>query len=336
MRSDCASPPPLVNMTYTIAGGMDTPTQAVDSYFDRTEFNDLGVTRRRRAQSNSRPSVEPTEIPPLLGGDRNGQGRPLSSPNGASSQSWGTFVATIVGGVAGKIVQFCRAGAFTGFYAGGGKGYQVDSPRQTERMRSSSNWEDVDESRTQDRFDRSATPVPGQYPEDDEIDWTSSRPAKRLHTENGAGWVMVSEDLDTVSPAPTSRLPPRRKTITTQGLVRPSLVSRRSLVPVSRRASGIAQSGSPTVHSGRPPLSPHKRSSSEITPAQASPLSPEAIRFMQDRRREERQADASIRRLNDQLKAMIQEGKAALGTKIEVLDAVDDVQMEDEGYFEDR
>jgi hypothetical protein len=87
------------------------------------------------------------------------------------------------------------------------------------------------------------------------------------------------------------------------------------------------------VQSGRPALTPHKRSASDISTTQESPLSPEAFRYLQERRREERQADASIRRLNDQLKQMIQEGKAALGTKIEV---VEDVQMEDEGYFEDR
>jgi len=62
-----------------------------------------------------------------------------------------------------------------------------------------------------------------------------------------------------------------------------------------------------------------------------TPLSPETQRYMADRRREERQADASIRRLNEQLKAMIKEGKQALGTKVEVLD---DIEMEDEGYFE--
>lgn len=54
---------------------------------------------------------------------------------------------------------------------------------------------------------------------------------------------------------------------------------------------------------------------------------------MAERKREERQADASIRRLNEQLKAMIKEGKEALGTKVEVLDELD-VDMEDEGYFE--
>lgn len=62
-----------------------------------------------------------------------------------------------------------------------------------------------------------------------------------------------------------------------------------------------------------------------------TPLSPETQRFMAERKREDRAADASIRRLNEQLKAMIKEGKEALGTKVEVLD---DVEMEDEGYFE--
>jgi hypothetical protein len=334
MRSDCGSPPPLVNTTYTIAGGIDTPTQTVENYFDRAELKDLGVMRRRRAASNSRRSIEPMEIPAMLGGDRNGQGRPLSSPNGAPPQSWGHFVATIVGGVTGKLWEFCRVGAFTGFYAGGGKGYNIEGASDANTTRNSGVWEDVEESRTLDRFDRAATPVPGQYPEDDDVEWASSRPAKRLQTGTGAGWVMVSQDLDTSSPAPTSRLPSRRQTaITSQGLAKAPLVSRRSLVPVSRRSSGIPQSGSPAVHLGRPALTPNKRSSSDISPTPASPLSPEALRYMQERRREERQADASIRRLNDQLKHMIQEGKAALGTKIEV---VDDVQMEDEGYFEDR
>jgi hypothetical protein len=336
MRSDCGSPPPMANTTYTIAGGMDTPTQAEDSYFDRGELRDLGVTRRRRAPSNSRRSIEPVEMPAILGGDRNGQGRPLSSPNGAPSSSWGHFVATIVGGVTGKLWEFCRAGAFTGFYAGGGKGYNIENSKGTNTMRNSGIWEDIDESRALDRFDRSATPVPGQYPEDDDddIEWSSSRPAKRLQTGTGAGWVMVSEELDLASPKPTSRLPSRRQTaITAQGLPRPPLVSRRSLGPATKRASGIPLSGSPAVHLGRPTLTPHKRSAPDISSADGSPLSPEAVRYVQERRREERQADASIRRLNDQLKQMIQEGKAALGTKIEV---VDDVQMEDEGYFEDR
>lgn len=40
----------------------------------------------------------------------------------------------------------------------------------------------------------------------------------------------------------------------------------------------------------------------------------------------------SIKRMNDQLKALLREGKQALGTKIDVLDDA----MGDEGYFEDN
>jgi len=44
------------------------------------------------------------------------------------------------------------------------------------------------------------------------------------------------------------------------------------------------------------------------------------------KRKEEREADESIRRLDAQLKAMIREGKEALGTKIEV-------EMDDDDDF---
>lgn len=51
------------------------------------------------------------------------------------------------------------------------------------------------------------------------------------------------------------------------------------------------------------------------------------------RRKEERQTNASMRKLNDRLKAMIREGREALGTKIEVEETMDE-DMEDEGFAE--
>lgn len=332
MRSDCASPPPLANVKYTIAGGLDTPTQTAESYFGR-DYNDadLGVTRRWKDLSvTTKPTTQPVEAPVVLGGDRNGQGRYQDSQSETRTQSWGNFVFTIVGGVAGKMWEFCKVGTFTGFYAGGGEGYHVNDSEKAQ-VRRRSTWEDVDDTRVPDPFDRSATPVPGQYPEDDEIEWPSSRPAKRQHTDSGKGWVMVPEGLDYSTPAP--RQPSRRTTTAgTPTAARPPLVSRRSLVPVSRRVSGVSHAASPAVQ--RPAMASHKRSTSDITPVNTTPLSPEAQRYIVEKRREERQADASIRRLNDQLKAMIKEGREALGTKIDI---VDDVQMEeDEGYFEQR
>jgi hypothetical protein len=49
-----------------------------------------------------------------------------------------------------------------------------------------------------------------------------------------------------------------------------------------------------------------------------SPAAKEAQKWAALKRKEEREADESIRRLDAQLKAMIKEGKEALGTKIEV------------------
>ena len=55
-----------------------------------------------------------------------------------------------------------------------------------------------------------------------------------------------------------------------------------------------------------------------------SPAAKEAQKWAAVKRKEEREADESIRRLDAQLKAMIREGKEALGTKVEV-DIEDDL-----------
>jgi len=54
------------------------------------------------------------------------------------------------------------------------------------------------------------------------------------------------------------------------------------------------------------------------SPRGSTLTSADVARFRNKKEREERQQDASLRKLNDQLRAMIREGKAALGTKVEV------------------
>jgi hypothetical protein len=51
---------------------------------------------------------------------------------------------------------------------------------------------------------------------------------------------------------------------------------------------------------------------------QNSPAAREAAKWAALKKKEEREADVTIRRLDAQLKAMIREGKEALGTKVEV------------------
>jgi len=65
--------------------------------------------------------------------------------------------------------------------------------------------------------------------------------------------------------------------------------------------------------------------------AQSPQLSPEAKSYAERIEREEREADASMKKFNARLKAMIREGKQALGTRVEVEDNLDR-DMEDEGF----
>ena len=53
-------------------------------------------------------------------------------------------------------------------------------------------------------------------------------------------------------------------------------------------------------------------------------------------RRRELEEDANLKRFNQQLKAMIKEGKEALGTTIEVLEPADENDVEGEYVYNNR
>jgi hypothetical protein len=83
--------------------------------------------------------------------------------------------------------------------------------------------------------------------------------------------------------------------------------------------------------------SPRRQSSNSLpTAATNTQASPEVRKFEQKMRRKEAKEDESIRRLNEQLKAMIKEGKQALGSRVEVMDGGDadeDIDC-DEGFVD--
>lgn len=310
---DLASPEPFVNTRYNLAGGLDTPGVARETYFDQSRHDDYDGRRRWTTHEES-----------ASGGAAVGRlERRPSAPNGQqeTGRGWGQFVFN----VAGKMWSF-GSSAFKGFYAGGGQGYNI--PSNAHPSSESSLWESVQDTTSHQRpnrgADRGATPVPGSYPAEDDY---AQRPAKKVHMENGQSpWVMVSNPME-------DELLPRRSIYRPPPPSKPTS-NRRSLIPVSRRTNEYLNAGSPAV---RPPsrgaLYTHTRTTSLDTPlAKPSPLSPEAQKFMVERRREARQQDMSIKRMNDQLKALLREGKQALGTKIDVLDDA----MGDEGYFEDN
>lgn len=116
--------------------------------------------------------------------------------------------------------------------------------------------------------------------------------------------------------------------------------------PLTSQVSRVSHAGSPALNTARgasyaSPRSPqnsaskiprrtgsplgHVRNGGGSLSAVDSPAAKEAKRWAALKRKEEREADESIRRLDAQLKAMIREGKEALGTKIEVEIDNDDI-----------
>ncbi|KAJ5651289.1 uncharacterized protein N7484_005012 [Penicillium longicatenatum] len=209
----------------------------------------------------------------------------------AARPGWGRTVINVVG----KVLDLCWSGAFRGFYAGGGQGYDMDagSPATaTATATFSPNWQRSPEREKESQIFR--TPVPGQYPEDD----------------MDRSWVVVPTDStdpfmdDTASPCVKARRihqvsSPRR---------------RQAIMPKLSKSSNL---------SSMRPSTPSRKSAASPR-AKEGPGSAEMQRYAARVRRKEREENASIQRLNKQLQAMIREGKEALGTTVEV----DDIDMD--------
>lgn len=150
------SPTPFVNTQYAMRGGLDTlmgfSTAQQAQYFDQnteSEFSDVNYRRtlatgRRtglgRQAGGGKEGFERdyhtfARLPSLSSQEFNGRPR-VASPEVAPSPGWGKLAAGMVGGVVGTVVgkvwQFCKAGAFSGFNAGGGEGYQIDAKHTKE------------------------------------------------------------------------------------------------------------------------------------------------------------------------------------------------------------
>ncbi|GAB7351941.1 hypothetical protein MBLNU459_g2477t1 [Dothideomycetes sp. NU459] len=341
--SGALSPAPLANTQYSLAGGFDTPTLAATSHYDN---DDLAGERDFRSRWDSDTSSTPVHntfaVHGPLSRERNGRARVSSGyhQNQSAEHGWGKFVLGIVGGVAGTVWNFCRESAFRGFYAGGGEGFSFAKPTNLQP-----NF---------DAYYRSTTPLPGRFPHEDEFmgdfeqDNTPPRPSKRIHTDTGAGWVMVNHDLDTRDASPrlsvrkvSSNGIPRLSSPTRSSASRAS--SRRSLVPISRRTSShTTHAGAPmsldaftpafssherraSTASTRSPVQHHRRGST-IRPStpNGTPLSPDAQRFISRRDKQDRDADKSMRKMSRQVQDLIRQGQAALGTKFEVEDDTDE------------
>lgn len=331
MRSDAGSPGPFVNTRYTCAGGLDTPGLAVAATYDNdiNHRNDPHMNFRRRWSIASGDQEDTTVA--AMGAAGNKRKKPASPNRGGGG--WSDCLFTFVADTAGKVWEYARSSRLMGFYAGGGKGYTLQtsnddnatSPTFRGHVRSSSS------------FDLSRTPVPGQYPLDE--DDYAVRPSKRQHGESSSdSWIMVprmSEDLRAPSPGLSKRRPPKVN-------IPRSTAARRPLIPVARRTSSVSSIGSPGLRPDSAASNrsrPHSRHTSGSTLScpspnkPHSPIPPEIQMLAAQRRKEDRKSAASMRKINDRLKDMIREGREALGTRIEVEDAMDE-DMEDEGFAE--
>ena len=314
------SPMPFANMQYRLAGGLDTPTAQLIMDQEGREHPmspDLHVRGIRGYQLG--PDSYFSHSASAL--SREGNGRPRLQASPRMQDGLGKAVYGMVS-VAGKVWEFCRTAAFKGFYAGGGQGYEMKPPAEYMNCEQSI-WQDTECS------------APGCFPEEDFIpDYMSHNhttlphAAKKRQREKGMGgeisasWVLVdstSLSREASPPRLSSRKIPTSNTSARRAIPK---LGRRPVLPASR-PSLTSYAGSPGLQSDR--LASYASPRSPTTsPKHESPLSPEVQRQAARIRKRELEEDANLKRFNQQLKAMIKEGKEALGTKFEVLESVDE------------
>lgn len=361
---DPVSPQPFVNTKYIIKGGLDTPGLAAAQLHESatSEYSDIGYRRELSGTKSGLLGEDPGGYESFLPLDLDNntmeesvhQSRQLSSPG----EGWSKVALEVVGGVVGKVWEFCKNGAFRGFHAGGGKGFTVNNPKSahyTIEETDANFWSGGDEKITTAWGDeRDSTPLPGQFPVEDFIpDYmdnltpaaTPERPGKRRQISSSdeltRSWVVVPSGNTPVKPAPQPRALPRFSLPTTASSSRRSIAPRpasRASNPVPRRPllQRVSHAGSPSLNhlsgasfasprspGGKIPRATRTGSPASPTKTTESPAAKEAMRWAQKKKQEEREADVTIRRLDAQMKAMIREAKEALGTKVEV-DVVDD------------
>jgi hypothetical protein len=334
--SHVKSPPPLADDRYELAGG----TERTDRLMRHNDDYDDYFTLEKQRGMWSAPTSPPTRLPPRLPTDQI-----MTTANNA--KPWVVnSIMNIMGGVAGKLYQFCAV-PFRGFQAGGGKSYAFET---NEEIAAKLGLHD------DPFFNPPAGPIPqplpGNFPEDDygvlsveSVEVERPRMSKRQRT--GDNWVVVGEDGEMLSRPSTPRLSERRvpshtrspsqipRPIPRTGASTPGL-KRPSLIPVSRRSTmerrsfyGVSQASlpidvTPRCYSrqdyGSPVLFETK------TKKPKSPLPPESQRLINKMRREEYEDDARMRRMSSQMSDMLREAQEALGRKFEV----EDQYMDDE------
>ena len=327
---DFLSPVSFVNTQFWLAGGLGTPTARHTMDEGGGEYRTSPDSHSRKGFHSASDSYFPQSASALSrdSNQRSKQHAPPPTQDGLGKAVYGMV------SVAGKVWHFCRTAAFKGFYAGGGQGYEMKPPLEhvycDQSMWQEAECDDVFQSKLCEK-----SLVPGCFPEEDFIaDYmsqnhtTPSHAAKKVRREKGtsgdidANWVLVGS-VSTSRETSPSRPSSRRMTPSNTSVRRPiAKPGKRTFVPASR-PSLTSYAGSPGPRSDRNASFASPRSA-VTSPKHESPLSAEVQRQAARLRKRELEEDANLNRFNQQLKAMIKEGKEALGAKFEVSEPVDE------------
>ncbi|KKY35887.1 hypothetical protein UCDDA912_g04160 [Diaporthe ampelina] len=355
---------------YTLAGQIETPGTQVTSGgagLDDSLYSDIDYRRRLELGSKG-PQDDPSTTSLRLSSIAlTGTNTTPITPRAAG---WTTFAFQAIGGVVGKVWEFCRggAGAFQGFKAGGGKAYETNGQPVNNPLplRLSTDFPPYSQEQDNPLSPPGAFPVadvisyiPDSIPdyqdhrqeeiyrgyqeqEEQEEQRAREQQQEQQQRDQERQELQREESPDTVPDRPA---PKRRQT----GIVGESDELRRNWVMVdeNEQQSQGALHHSPLTpsfipRSGTPSRVGHRRSATSLSagrgkpPGQMDPqLSPrlddEAKKLAAQRAAAEKRNTSRLDKLNGELQALIRQGQAALDTEF-------DVEMgegDDDGWDED-
>lgn len=329
-----------MNERYRLAGGFDTPslraTEKEGVIEDEHEF-------RRRMRDDDMDRFVGADCAPSFGPlarERNGAARLMISDESEGARNTWAGLAFGAIGIVGKVFSFGTT-VVRGFYAGGGKGYDLKEQGRCGAM---------------DASPQQRACIPGSWQHDDEVEQedTSDAPSsqerppnKRRQTDRDEWVVIGSPEVEGLPSSPKRRISTNVFLRSSPGPSRPTASrasSRRSLAPMPRRTSSYATvSGSPaqrnTLQTGG-----HSRRASIASPRSAQShsrqssggsgvgqMSPEAERFAKRQAKQERQVDKAMTSMEQRMKEMIRQAQQALGTQYSV-EGEDNMDLADDGF----
>lgn len=241
-----------------INGSVGAAEQGImgESMFSDSDYRTVLGSKRRR------DDIEPDHTaPPTL--------YTLPSEPSQKGPGWGSFAFNTLGGVVGKVWDFCWGGSFKGFHAGDGRGYdapdfggqrnaaspnrglpgawgQEDDGSDTELTQSSQRYSALENNNQQaEDYDPSASYSRASTP--------TRQSAKRRHTDKtddlGRNWVVINQNDPAKRGTPAQSRP---------SAARPGSSTRPRVVgatPTSRRVTSVSMSRTPNQTGHYTPVS---------------------------------------------------------------------------------